>query len=70
MIQAVRNAFRLPDLRRKVLITFGILVIYRLAAHVPVPGVDAEALRSLFATNELPICWTWSMSGKGAWARS
>jgi len=53
VIQAVRNAFRLPDLRRKVLITFGILVIYRLAAHVPVPGVDAEALRSLFATNEL-----------------
>jgi len=53
MLQAVRNAFRLPDLRRKILITFGILVIYRLAAHVPVPGVNAEALRALFAKNEL-----------------
>ncbi len=53
MLQAVRNAFRLPDLRRKILLTFGILVLYRLAAHVPVPGVDAEALRNLFATNEL-----------------
>ena len=53
MLQAVRNAFRLPDLRRKLLLTFGILVLYRLAAHVPVPGVDAEALRNLFATNEL-----------------
>jgi len=53
VLQAVRNAFRLPDLRRKILLTFGILVLYRLAAHVPVPGVDAEALRNLFATNEL-----------------
>jgi preprotein translocase subunit SecY len=53
VLQAVRNALRLPDLRRKLLITFGILVLYRLAAHVPIPGVDAEALRNLFATNQL-----------------
>jgi len=53
MLQAIRNAFRLPDLRRRILITFGILVLYRLAAHVPVPGVNAEALRQLFATNQL-----------------
>ncbi|MBC8447834.1 MAG: preprotein translocase subunit SecY [Chloroflexi bacterium] len=53
MLQAIRNAFRLPDLRRKILITFGILVAYRLAAHVPIPGVNAEALRQLFATNQL-----------------
>jgi len=47
MIQAVRNAFALADLRRKLLITVGILVVYRMAAHVPVPGVDKEALRSV-----------------------
>lgn len=46
MVQAVRNAFALPDLRRKLLITLGILVIYRMAAHVPVPGVDTEALKN------------------------
>ncbi|MCX7682613.1 MAG: preprotein translocase subunit SecY [Anaerolineae bacterium] len=45
MIQALRNAFTLPDLRRKLLYTLLILIIYRLAAHVPVPGVDQEALR-------------------------
>jgi preprotein translocase subunit SecY len=49
MIQAVRNAFNLPDLRRKLLYTFLILAIYRLAAHVPVPGVNQTALRSLLA---------------------
>ena len=49
MIEALRNALRLPDLRKKVLFTLGILVVFRLAAHVPVPGVDREALRFAFS---------------------
>ncbi|OQA46299.1 MAG: preprotein translocase subunit SecY [Chloroflexi bacterium ADurb.Bin325] len=53
MIEAVRNAFRLPDLRRKLLITLGILVIYRLAAHIPVPGVNRVALAAIFQQNQL-----------------
>lgn len=53
MIEAVRNAFRLPDLRRKLLVTLGVLVIYRLAAHIPVPGVNRLALSSLFDDNQL-----------------
>ncbi len=53
MIDAVRNAMRLPDLRNKILFTLFILVIYRLAAHIPVPGVDTEALKTLFGQNQL-----------------
>ncbi len=53
MIEAVRNAFRLPDLRRKLLITLGILVIYRLTSHIPVPGVDRGALAQIFQSNQL-----------------
>ena len=53
MLQAVRNALRLPDLRKKIIFTFIVLVIYRLAAHVPVPGVDLEALRQVFQQNQL-----------------
>ncbi len=53
MIEAVRNAFRLPDLRRKLLITLGILVIYRLTSHIPVPGVDRNALSQIFQSNQL-----------------
>ncbi len=49
MIEAVRNAWNLPDLRKRILITVLILVIYRLAAHVPVPGVDREALSVLLS---------------------
>jgi preprotein translocase subunit SecY len=53
MLQAVRNAFRLPDLRAKILFTLGILVIYRFAAHIPVPGVNREALARFFEDNTL-----------------
>jgi preprotein translocase subunit SecY len=40
MIESVRNAFALPDLRRKILFTIFLMVIYRLVANIPVPGVD------------------------------
>jgi preprotein translocase subunit SecY len=53
MLQAVSNAFKLPDLRKKILFTLLILVIYRLASHVPVPGVNLEALREVFRQNQL-----------------
>ncbi len=49
MIQALRNAMALPDLRRKLLYTLLILVVYRMASHVPVPGVDQVALQQLLS---------------------
>jgi preprotein translocase subunit SecY len=52
MIKAVKNAFSLPDLRGKILFTFLILFIYRAAAHVPVAGVDQEALRNFLTRGE------------------
>ena len=48
MLEAIQNAMRLPDLRRKILFTLLILVIYRVAAHIPVPGVDLAALDTVF----------------------
>jgi len=53
MLQAVRNAFNLPDLRRKLIFTLLILAIYRLASHVPVPNVDPVALRQVFEASQL-----------------
>lgn len=47
------DAFRLPDLRRRILFTLGILVAFRFVAHVPLPGVDSDALASLFESNAL-----------------
>lgn len=48
LLQAVMDSLHHPDLRRKLLFTFGILVVFRFAAHVPLPGVDVEALRAMF----------------------
>ena len=53
LLQAMIDAFSLPDLRRRILITLGILVIFRFVAHVPLPGVDLDALDELFARNQL-----------------
>jgi preprotein translocase subunit SecY len=48
MISAFANAFKLPDLRKKILVTIGLLVIYRLGAHVPTPGIDGSKLAMFF----------------------
>uniref|UniRef100_A0A831THF4 Protein translocase subunit SecY n=1 Tax=Thermorudis peleae TaxID=1382356 RepID=A0A831THF4_9BACT len=53
MLQAVINAFKIPDLRQKMLFTLGILAIFRFVATIPVPGVDQEALRQLLESNQL-----------------
>ncbi len=49
MIEALRNALNLPDLRKRILITLGVLLVYRFASHVPVPGVDRDALAALLS---------------------
>ena len=53
MLQAVINAFKIPEIRRKILFTLGMLVIFRLIASVPVPGVDRGGIRDYIETNQL-----------------
>ena len=48
MLDSFRDAFRLPDLKRRILFTLAALFVYRLGAHMPTPGVDAAALGKLF----------------------
>lgn len=52
MLQALLNAFRIPDLRQKLLFTLGLLVVFRFIAHVPMPGVNLGALDRLFESNQ------------------
>ncbi len=44
MIESFRNIFAIPDLRKRVLFTFGLLAVYRVGCHIPTPGVDPAAL--------------------------
>jgi len=48
LLQAVLDAFRIPDLRVRILFTLAMLVVFRVVAHVPVPGIDRGALENLF----------------------
>src|ERR1700734_4183622 len=48
MFEKFLNIFRVPDLRRRVLFTLGILAVYRLGAHITTPGVNVAALENFF----------------------
>jgi len=49
MLRAFVTAFRIPDLRRKLLFTLAIILVYRIGAWIPIPGVDVDALRDATA---------------------
>src|SRR5918992_2114235 len=53
MLEAVITAFKIPDLRAKILFTLGMLVIFRFFAAVPVPGVNREGLQEFIQSNAL-----------------
>lgn len=52
LLQILQNAWATPDLRIKILFTLFILLVFRIIAHIPLPGVDLEALRNLFAQSQ------------------
>lgn len=53
MLQAVRRSWQIADLRAKILFTLGMLAIYRVIAHVPVPYTDSEGIQQLLSSNAL-----------------
>lgn len=53
LIQAMIDAFSLPDLRQKLIFTLAMLVIFRFVAHIPIPGVDVAALQKIFDRSQL-----------------
>jgi preprotein translocase subunit SecY len=53
MMHALRQIWAVPELREKILFILAMLVIYRFAANIPLPGVDVLALRELFEGNQL-----------------
>jgi preprotein translocase subunit SecY len=51
MFEKFANIFRIPDLRKRVLFTLGLLAVYRLGAFIPTPGINADALAQYFNSN-------------------
>lgn len=52
LLDPIINAFKIPDLRKKILITVILAVIFRIVAHIPVGGVDLVQLRNLFSNSQ------------------
>ena len=52
MIESIKNIFSIPDLRKRVLYTFGLLAIYRLGGHIATPGVSWRYLEQWFAQTQ------------------
>src|SRR4029453_12309815 len=52
MIDKIAAIFKIPELKRRVLFTLGMLIIYRLGSHVPPPGVDGAALADFFSNQK------------------
>jgi len=48
LFQVVANLFKIPDLKRKILFTFGLIAVYRIGAFVPTPGIDGAKLMMFF----------------------
>lgn len=52
ILNPIITAFKIPELRRKIIITSLIVIIFRIVAHIPVSGIDLGALQALFASNQ------------------
>jgi preprotein translocase subunit SecY len=51
MFDKFANIFRIPDLRKRVLFTLGLLAVYRLGSHIPTPGINGQMLAEFFNQN-------------------
>lgn len=70
MLKAFKNALRVPDLKERLLLTLGLLTIYRLGSHIPTPGLDHEALGRLMAQAEGTLLGLFDLFAGGALQRA
>ncbi|MEE8106136.1 MAG: preprotein translocase subunit SecY, partial [Planctomycetota bacterium] len=47
MFQAVQNLFQIPELRKRILFTFGLLILYRIGWNIPIPGIHPGYVRAV-----------------------
>ncbi len=70
MLEKLRNIFQVPELRRRILFTLLMFVVYRLGEHVPTPGVNAKALAGAFDASKNGLFGTFDLFVGGAFSRA
>ena len=68
MLQTLRNAFKVPELKKKILWTILLVAVFRMGSHIPVPGINSEYLKSLSQSGGL--LGFYDMISGGAFSRS
>jgi len=69
MVGGFQNIFKIPELKRRILFTFGMLMVYRIGCAVPTPGIDADALATFFARARGTLLGLFDMFSGGALER-
>ena len=62
----LRDIFKIPELSRRIFITLGFLAVYRLGIHVPIPGINTEALATFFNNMRGTLFGMWDLFAGGA----
>jgi preprotein translocase subunit SecY len=66
VIDGIQNIFRIPELKKRLLYTFGLLAVYRIGAFIPTPGIDSQALARYFENVRGTILGFFNMFSGGA----
>jgi preprotein translocase subunit SecY len=69
MLSTFQNAFRIEELRNRIIFTLLMLVVFRIGAHIPTPGIDSQALTAFFAAQAGTILQFFDMFSGGALQR-
>ncbi len=68
-VSSFQNIFKIPELKKRIIYTLALLIVYRIGVHVPTPGIDGIALASFFAKMEGTILGIFNMFSGGALER-
>lgn len=67
MLSTLRNAWKVPDLRKRIIWTFFLVAIFRMGSHIPVPGIDTEYLKQI--TQQVGLVGFYDLISGGAFSR-
>ena len=70
MLDKLRNVFQVPELKRRILFTLALFVVYRLGEHMPTPGVNAKALAGAFESQRGTLFGLYDFFVGGAFSRA
>lgn len=66
MFEGFQNIFKIPELRKRVLFSLGMLAVYRVGCHIPTPGIDSQALAHFFKMAQGTLLGLFDMFSGGA----